>query len=188
MKKAKKGSSEALTRNVGLKLSDQDREQLMHIAIKEDLTITKFIRNAISEKIKGVELSEKIQTLINDGIHQINETARANKINQEILNTLNNLVEKVALKSDFEQHKNEVLANINSLNNQFIEMGGSYTKLINYSKESTKKRESNDIEELNEIKKSQFLLEYLIVKITERLQISIDKEEVEAAINKRISN
>ncbi len=187
MKKAKKGSEEALTRNVGIKLSDQDRENLMRLANEEDLTITKFIRNAIAEKIKGVELSEKFQKLINDGIYQINETARANKINQEILNTLNKLVEKVALKSDFEEHKNEVLANINSLNNQFIEMGSSYTKLITYSKESIKTSESKEIEELNGIKKSQFISEYLIGKITERLQIPVNKDEINAAINKQIS-
>lgn len=187
MKKAKKGSEEALTRNVGIKLSDQDRENLTRLANEAELTITKFIRNAITEKIKGVELSEKIQGLIKDGIHQINETARNNKTNQEILNLVNNLIEKVSLKSDFDEHKNEVLANIESLNNQFIEMGSSYTKLINYSKESTKTRESKEKEELNEIKKNQFLSEFLIGKMIEKLQIPINKEELSAAINMKIS-
>ena len=113
-----------------------------------------------------------------------------NKTNQEILRKLGDLEEKAALKSDFEEHKKEVMEDVNSLKfsfkKEFGEMGGSFSKLITFIDETGKSSHKKQTKELNGIRREVFLTAFSIAKIARKDQIIINKDEAIAEFNNEI--
>ena len=191
MKKVKKVSDEKiLNKQVTIKLSASEYQKFKDQASYENITLTEFIRNSISEKIRGVELTESIEAVVNAGIQRIETASHLNKTNQEILRKLVDLEEKVALKSDFEEHKKEVMEDVNSLKfsfkKEFGEMGSSFSKLIKFIDETGKSSHKKQTKELNGIRRDVFLTAFSIAKIARKDQIIINKDEAIAEFNNEI--
>ena len=191
MKRVKKVSDEKiLNKQVTIKLSASEHQKFKDQASYRNITLTEFIRNSISEKIKGVELTESIEAVVNAGIQRIETASHLNKTNQEILRKLGDLEEKAALKSDFEEHKKEVMEDVNSLKfsfkKEFGEMGGSFSKLITFIDETGKSSHKKQTKELNGIKRDVFLTAFSIAKIARKDQIIINKDEAIAEFNNEI--
>ena len=166
MKKAKKGLTEALTKNIGIKLSEQDRQDLTRMAEEENMSITEFVRQSIQQRINNIELADTINSVINAGIHRIEEVARLSKVNQEILEKVKNLEEKVALKKDFEEHKNDVTAKVNGIkaafDDAFVGLGTDFKTLIKAIQNTVANNQATLFTKLNSLDYAQKIILYKV--------------------------
>lgn len=143
MKKAKKGSSEVLTKTITLKISENINEQIIAISKEKGVSKTEFMRDAIQTKVDVKSIADELKKVISEGISKVEDAARSPIIINNILTNieiLNALVAASATKADLDEHNLQVektiTAGFKHMLEGFSTLSNTYLKLVGHIQES----------------------------------------------------